>query len=180
MRIPTLAGSMVGLLTAMVAVPPASPSRSMSEPCCNITAIDAAKRLVTVTANQGWAVFEVTIADAAQLRTIRRGQAAGLSQTTLTLFVYPTGGSVQAIRVTGIAVKPPAGPSARRPSSASSLTTAQLRARDASTTAFRSTDNNQPSQPRNGASWARTPLRARPIKVSTVLIEMPRVLAISG
>ena len=86
----------------MVAVPPASPSRSMAQPCCNITAIDAAKRLVTVTANQGWAVFEVTIADAAQLRTIRRGQAAGLSQTTLTLFVYPTGGSVQAIRVTGI------------------------------------------------------------------------------
>ena len=113
MRISTLAGSIVGLLTAMAFVAPASipASDAMADPCCAITAIDAAKRLVTVKPNAGWVAFEVTLADAAPLRGLRRGQAASLSNATLTLFVYPAAGPVRAISVTSITVKPLAGAS---------------------------------------------------------------------
>jgi len=111
MKLSTRAGSMFGLLTAVTLAgagsypapaAKAGPALYLATPCCGITAIDAAKQLVTVKANEGWVAFEVKVANAAQLRGIRRGQAAGLSKATMTLFVYPVGGAVQAIKVTNI------------------------------------------------------------------------------
>lgn len=98
------------LLLATVAMAPAgraTPQQDRGEPCCAITAIDAARRLVTLRHSQGSTTFEVLLADAAQLRQLRVGQRVSLSGASRTL-VVPRGASPQLLRATTIRATPPA------------------------------------------------------------------------
>ncbi len=73
------------------------------EPCCGIVSVDAARKLVAIQASgMTKGLFEVTVADAAQLRSLAKGQPVSLSGSTLTLLVHGNGATPQSIRLTNV------------------------------------------------------------------------------
>lgn len=97
-----------GLLAGLALAPTraAMPQQNPVQPCCSITAIDAAGRLVTLRHNQGSTTFEVLLADAAQVRQLRVGQRVSLSGVSRTL-VVPRGAAPLLLRATTIRAMPP-------------------------------------------------------------------------
>jgi hypothetical protein len=92
---------MLRYITSAVSVLVLTPALA-GEPCCSVVSVDAARKVVAVQPSGAKGLFEVTVADAAQLRTLAKGQSVSLSGSPLTLLVYGNGADPQSIGLANV------------------------------------------------------------------------------